>query len=74
MEEYLQDIFHQSHSEGEMKVKMANLSSMIQFADTLRKDDVPRCFRRKSINILKAFLKEMIVRSKRMERDIRQSR
>ncbi|MBS4176360.1 DEAD/DEAH box helicase [Lederbergia citrea] len=39
MEEYLKDIFQQSTSEGEMKVKMANLSSMIQFADQLKKDD-----------------------------------
>ncbi|KRG15633.1 DEAD/DEAH box helicase [Lederbergia galactosidilytica] len=39
MEEYVKDIFQSSHSEGEMKIKMENLSSIIQFADTIRKDD-----------------------------------
>ncbi|MBS4217168.1 DEAD/DEAH box helicase family protein [Bacillus sp. FJAT-49711] len=38
-DEYLKDIFEQSKSEGEMKVKMSNLSSLIQFADTLRSED-----------------------------------
>lgn len=41
LEEYIQDIFQHSHSEGEMKVKMSNLSALIQFADTLRKEDDP---------------------------------
>lgn len=40
MEEYLNDIFHQSKSEGEMRIKMENLSSLIQFADSMRKEDV----------------------------------
>ncbi|GIN73555.1 helicase [Bacillus sp. J14TS2] len=39
MEEYVQDIFQTSHSEGEMKIKMDNLSSIIQFADSIRKDE-----------------------------------
>ncbi len=38
MEEYVKDIFQTSHSEGEMKIKMENLSSIIQFADSIRKD------------------------------------
>ena len=60
MEDYLNDIFEQSQSEGEMKVKMANLSSLIQFADSLREDDTI-CFRRKFINILNTFFRQMIV-------------
>src|SRR5690606_36942513 len=39
IEEYLQDIFLKSQTEGEMKVKMGNLSSLIQFADTIRMED-----------------------------------
>ncbi|RWR15106.1 DEAD/DEAH box helicase [Siminovitchia fortis] len=39
IEEHMMDIFKTSRSEGEMKVKMANLAAMIEFADTIRKED-----------------------------------
>ncbi|MFD1705389.1 DEAD/DEAH box helicase [Siminovitchia sediminis] len=39
IEEHMMDIFKTSRSEGEVKVKMTNLAAMIEFADTLRKDD-----------------------------------
>lgn len=39
IEEHMMDIFKTSRTEGEMKVKMANLAAMIEFADTMRKDD-----------------------------------
>ncbi|MCJ7839322.1 SNF2-related protein [Lederbergia sp. NSJ-179] len=38
MEEYVKDIFQKSRSEGEMKIKMENLSSLIQFADSMEKE------------------------------------
>ncbi|MBW8348096.1 DEAD/DEAH box helicase [Bacillus sp. IITD106] len=38
-DEYLKDIFEQSSSEGQMKVKMGNLTSLIQFADTMRTEE-----------------------------------
>ncbi|HEY4554784.1 MAG TPA: SNF2-related protein [Bacillaceae bacterium] len=38
MEEHLLDIFQRSRSEGEMKVKMANLSAMIHLAGTVGKE------------------------------------
>jgi SNF2 family DNA or RNA helicase len=38
-EEYLIDIFGHSASEGEMRIKMENLSSMIQFAEELKGDE-----------------------------------
>lgn len=37
-EDYLVDIFGHSTSEGEMRIKMENLSSMIQFAEDLKKE------------------------------------
>ncbi|WP_042355071.1 DEAD/DEAH box helicase [Bacillus rubiinfantis] len=39
IEEHLIDIFSQSSSEGEMRIKMENLSSMIEFADSMTKGD-----------------------------------
>jgi len=39
IEEYLEDIFGSSHSEGEMKIKMENLSSMITLAQQLKERD-----------------------------------
>ncbi|MEK3890751.1 DEAD/DEAH box helicase [Bacillus sp. FSL K6-3431] len=48
MEDYFNDIFQQSQSEGEMKVKMDNLSSLIQFADTMRKEDIEHASKRNS--------------------------
>ncbi len=38
IEEHMMDIFKTSRTEGEMKVKMANLAAMIEFADSIRKD------------------------------------
>lgn len=38
-EDYLIDIFGHSTSEGEMRIKMENLSSMIQLAEDLKKED-----------------------------------
>ncbi len=39
LEEYLEDVFGSSHSEGEMKIKMENLSSMITLAQQLKERD-----------------------------------
>ncbi len=39
IEDHLIDIFSGSSSEGEMRIKMENLSSMIEFAENLRKGD-----------------------------------
>ena len=39
IEEHLVDIFNYSSSEGEMKIKMDNLTSMIQFAEDLKGED-----------------------------------
>src|SRR3954449_1022032 len=39
IEDHLIDIFGQSASEGEMRIKMENLSSMIEFAQDLKKGD-----------------------------------
>jgi hypothetical protein len=36
VEEHLIDIFGRSSSEGEMKIKMENFSSMIQFAEEMK--------------------------------------
>lgn len=36
IEEHLIDIFGESSSEGEMRIKMENLSSMIEFADSMK--------------------------------------
>ncbi|MGP7816221.1 DEAD/DEAH box helicase [Niallia sp. 01092] len=36
MDDYMVDIFSNSRSEGEMKIKMDNLTSMIEFAQTLK--------------------------------------
>ncbi|MDR7237090.1 DEAD/DEAH box helicase [Neobacillus drentensis] len=41
IEDHLIDIFGQSASEGEMRIKMENLSSMIEFAQTIRKAEAP---------------------------------
>jgi SNF2 family DNA or RNA helicase len=38
IEEHMADIFRNSRSEGEIKVKMANLSAFIQFADAIREE------------------------------------
>ncbi|WP_286229133.1 DEAD/DEAH box helicase [Neobacillus mesonae] len=39
IEDHLIDIFGASSSEGEMRIKMENLSSMIEFAENMRKGD-----------------------------------
>ncbi|MBT2726557.1 DEAD/DEAH box helicase [Bacillus sp. ISL-75] len=39
IEDHLIDIFGQSSSEGEMRIKMENLSSMIEFAQDMKKGD-----------------------------------
>lgn len=39
-EDYLVDIFGNSSSEGEMKIKMDNLTAMIQFAEELREGEM----------------------------------
>jgi hypothetical protein len=39
IEDHLIDIFGQSSSEGEMRIKMENLSSMIEFAESMKKGD-----------------------------------
>lgn len=39
IEDHLIDIFGQSASEGEMRIKMENLSSMIEFAEGMKKGD-----------------------------------
>ena len=39
IEDHLMDIFNDSRSEGEMRIKMENLSSMIEFADQMREGD-----------------------------------
>ena len=36
VEDYLIDIFNYSSSEGEMKIKMDNFTSMIQFAEEMK--------------------------------------
>ncbi|MBB5325230.1 SNF2 family DNA or RNA helicase [Anoxybacillus tepidamans] len=38
-EDYLQDIFFRSRNEREMKIKMENLTTMIEFADQLARSD-----------------------------------
>ncbi|MFS0643992.1 DEAD/DEAH box helicase [Siminovitchia sp. 179-K 8D1 HS] len=38
IEEHMLDIFRDSKSEGELKVKMANLSALIEFADSIREE------------------------------------
>ncbi|MCM3566636.1 DEAD/DEAH box helicase [Neobacillus mesonae] len=39
IEDHLIDIFSDSSSEGEMRIKMENLSSMIEFAESMQKGD-----------------------------------
>ncbi|MEH7115802.1 SNF2-related protein [Neobacillus vireti] len=39
IEDHLIDIFGQSSSEGEMRIKMENLSSMIEFAQSMKEDN-----------------------------------
>jgi len=39
IEDHLIDIFGQSSTEGEMRIKMENLSSMIEFAESMKKGD-----------------------------------
>lgn len=41
LEEHIQDIMLHSKTEGEMKIKMENLSSIIEFADQMKKEDGP---------------------------------
>jgi len=36
MEDHLVDIFGKSSSEGEIRIKMENLTSMIQFAEEMK--------------------------------------
>lgn len=38
-EDHLIDIFGQSSSEGEMRIKMENLTSMIEFATDIKEGD-----------------------------------
>jgi SNF2 family DNA or RNA helicase len=40
IEDHLIDIFSRSSSEGEMRIKMENLTSMIEFANTLKEEDL----------------------------------
>jgi SNF2 family DNA or RNA helicase len=40
IEDHLIDIFSGSSSEGEMRIKMENLTSMIEFANDLKKEDL----------------------------------
>jgi SNF2 family DNA or RNA helicase len=40
IEDHLIDIFSESSSEGEMRIKMENLTSMIEFANDLKKEDL----------------------------------
>ncbi|MBM4762270.1 SNF2-related protein [Bacillus sp. B15-48] len=40
VEDHLIDIFSQSNSEGEMKIKMENFTSMIQFAEEMKEGNV----------------------------------
>ncbi|MBE6185106.1 DEAD/DEAH box helicase [Heyndrickxia ginsengihumi] len=39
LEDHLVDIFHSSNSEGEMKIKMENLTQMIEFAESIREQE-----------------------------------
>ncbi len=39
MDDYMIDIFSHSKSEGEMKIKMDNLTSMIEFAQSMKEDE-----------------------------------
>jgi hypothetical protein len=39
LEDHLVDIFGQSESEGEMKIKMDNLTAMIEFAEKFKEDE-----------------------------------
>jgi SNF2 family DNA or RNA helicase len=39
LEDHLIDIFGQSESEGEMKIKMDNLTAMIEFAEKFKEDE-----------------------------------
>ncbi|MCM3617757.1 DEAD/DEAH box helicase [Sutcliffiella horikoshii] len=41
LEDHIQDIMLHSKSEGEMKIKMENLSSIIEFADQMKKEEGP---------------------------------
>jgi SNF2 family DNA or RNA helicase len=40
IEDHLIDIFSRSSSEGEMRIKMDNLTSMIEFANTIKEEDL----------------------------------
>ncbi|MBS4209617.1 SNF2-related protein [Bacillus sp. FJAT-50079] len=48
LEDHFKDIFQHSQTEGEMKVKMENLSSLIHFADSLRKEELTNASERNS--------------------------
>ncbi|MCE4047070.1 MULTISPECIES: SNF2-related protein [Bacillaceae] len=50
MEEYMDDIFTNSNSEGEMRIKMDNLTSMIEFAQNLKDGDNYEAARNSSIS------------------------
>ncbi|MGD6967006.1 DEAD/DEAH box helicase [Rossellomorea vietnamensis] len=49
-EEHMEDIFTKSRSQGEMKIKMDNLSAMIQFAETMKEEQENAAKRNSSIS------------------------
>ena len=49
-EDHIEDIFTHSRSEGEMKIKMDNLSAMIQFAENMKEEQENAASRNTSIS------------------------
>ncbi|WP_456274065.1 DEAD/DEAH box helicase [Bacillus sp. AK031] len=49
-EDHIEDIFTHSRSEGEMKIKMDNLSAMIQFAENMKEEQENAAKRNSSIS------------------------
>ncbi|MGM0844275.1 MAG: DEAD/DEAH box helicase [Bacillota bacterium] len=49
-EEHIEDIFTHSRSQGEMKIKMDNLSAMIQFAENMKEEQEDAAKRNSSIS------------------------
>ncbi|MGF2617052.1 DEAD/DEAH box helicase [Rossellomorea vietnamensis] len=49
-EDHMEDIFTKSRSQGEMKIKMDNLSAMIQFAETMKEEQENAAKRNSSIS------------------------
>ncbi|MGD6803915.1 DEAD/DEAH box helicase [Rossellomorea aquimaris] len=49
-EEHMEDIFTKSRTQGEMKIKMDNLSAMIQFAETMKEEQENAAKRNSSIS------------------------